>query len=141
MFTAGRFDQVIAKVGAEREPPLHRLRLMADSHYNLQQWQPAVAVYRKILAREPGQEMVVQYLADSLSRLNRYDEAIRLYRVLADRHPDRPGYWKVIGDLATAKGDDEVALASYSKAVQRGYDNPDVQSRIDAIRARMAADP
>ena len=138
LFRSGRFDDVIKTVSAEADPSLFRRKLLADAYYDHEDWEKAVEAYRQVLRREPGNEPVTQYLADALFRLGRFDESMAFYRVLAESHPDRPGFWRLIADAAMAKGDDALAMAMYSKAVERGYNGPDVKARVEALKAKLA---
>ena len=137
-FREGKYSQVVARLTAVANPSVFQLKLLADAHYNLQDWTRSVAAYRRVLRSEPGNEVVTLHLADALLRLQRYDESITFYRVLAEANPDKPGFWRLIGDAATAKKDWEVALASYKKAVSAGYDDPSLGSVIDGIKAELA---
>ena len=141
LFRAGHYNGVIKRVESDEDPSVFRRKLLADAHYNLQNWEAAVSAYRKVLAKEPSNEGVTQYLADALFRLSRYDESIRFYRVLAEAHKDKPCYWKMIGGVATAKKDNEVALAAYTKAVEGGCDRPEVKAAITTLRKALEAAP
>lgn len=138
-FRRGDYEAVRRAVEPEPSPTLFRQKLLADAYYNLQDWTRAVRTYRLVLRAEPANEPVTQYLADALVRLGRYDDAIGFYRVLAENNPTRPGFWRLIGDAATAKGDTEVALASYLRAVSAGYDDANVNAAIVALKAKLAA--
>jgi predicted Zn-dependent protease len=138
LFRAGHYNGVVQRVAPDPEPNLFRLKLLGDAYYNLQRWQEAVVVYRKVLSKDPGDEAVTQYLADGLFRLERFDDSIRMYRVLADAHPEQAGFWKQIGDVAIAKGDDEVALAAYNRAVEGGFDKPEVKAQVERLRKKLA---
>lgn len=137
LFRAGHYNGLIERVSRDKDPSLFRLKLLADSYYNLQQWQASVTAYRRVLAKEPTNEAVTQYLADALFRLERYDDSIRMYRLLAETNPDKPGFWKQIGDVASAKKDNEVALAAYNKAIAGGYDKPEVRSAVERLRRKL----
>ncbi|MFT5430424.1 MAG: tetratricopeptide (TPR) repeat protein, partial [Myxococcota bacterium] len=140
LFQSGNYSEVIKQTETAENQTLFELKLVADGHYNLQNWTRAVPAYRRVLRDEPGNEPVTQYLADALYRLKRYDEAIAFYRVLAENNPERPGFWRLIGDTATAKGDDEVALAAYLRALQGGYDDQNVNTAVEDLKARLAPD-
>ena len=140
-FRRGDYEAVRRAIEPETSPSLFRQKLLADAYYNLQDWTRAVRAYRLVLRQDPGNEPVTQYLADALVRLKRYDEAIGFYRVLAENNSARPGFWRLIGDVAMAKGDEEVALASYLKAVAAGYDDPSVKAAIETLQTSRAAPP
>lgn len=141
MSQQGKYADVVRDLADVESPSPFQLKLLADAHYNMGQWKPAVAVYRQVLARNPLDEAATQYLADSLYRLGRYDDSIRFYRVLAVANPDKPGFWKLVGDAARKKGDLEVALAAYNKALQGGYDKPEVKAAIEALQAKLQDPP
>lgn len=138
LFRQGRYVEVVKSLASVEQPTVFQSKLLADAYYNLQDWTKAVAAYRKVLRSEPGNEPVTQYLADALFRLKRYDESISFYRILAKANPDRPGFWRLIGDAASAKGELEVALVSYQKAIEAGYDDPSMRAAIEGVKAQMA---
>jgi tetratricopeptide (TPR) repeat protein len=137
-FRAGDYEAVRRAVEPEPKPSLFRLKLLADAYYNLQDWTRAVRTYRLVLREEPGNEPVTQYLADALVRLGRLDEAMTFYRVLAENNPTRPGFWRLIGDAAAQKGDLEVAVASYTKALNAGYDDPTLPATLARLQSELA---
>ncbi|MBT9558319.1 MAG: tetratricopeptide repeat protein [Myxococcales bacterium] len=137
-FRAGDYEAVRRAVEPELKPSLFRLKLLADAYYNLQDWTRAVRTYRLVLREEPGNEPVTQYLADALVRLGRLDDAMTFYRVLAENNPTRPGFWRLIGDAAAQKGDLEVAVASYTKALNAGYDDPTLPATLARLQSELA---
>ena len=135
----GKYDEVLAALRALKERTPFHMKLMGDAFYNQQQWDRAVAAYRRALAAEPDNGPVAQYLADSLLRLRRFDEAITFYTALVEANPGKIGFYRLIGDAARAKGDAEVALAAYLKAQNAGYVERDLQPAIDELKREVAA--
>ncbi len=140
-FRRGDYEAVRRAIEPQASPSTFRMKLLADAYYNLQDWTRAVRTYRLVLRDEPGNEPVTQYLADALVRLERYDDAIGFYRTLAEAHPTRPGFWRLIGDAAAAKGDAEVALAAYLKARDAGYDDPSLEGVLRTLQAKLPGAP
>ena len=137
LFRAGRYQEVIQAVQGDPSSSLFRSKLKADAQYNLQRWAQAVTSYRKVLRQQPGNEAVTQYLADALRRLKRYDESIAFYRVLAQNNPKQPGLWRLIGDVAMAKKDNEVALAAYTKALNLGYEDTQLEAVVAELKNKL----
>jgi predicted Zn-dependent protease len=133
VFDKGKYTDVVGRIQANSNPSLYEQRLLADAYYNLQKWTKAVAGYRKVLSKHPGDEQIVQYLGDSLRRLKRFDESITFYQVLAKTNPDRPGFWRTIGDVARDKGDMVMAMWAYTRAVERGYTDDEINGLVEKL--------
>jgi tetratricopeptide (TPR) repeat protein len=137
LFRNGRFQDIVLRLSSLPAPTLFQLRLLGTAYYRLEKYEQAVRALRSALLIDPRNVSVLQYLADSLTRLGRHQDAIRMYRILADMEPSDPGNWRLIGEAASASGDDEIALAAYSRAVENGLDNAEIRERIQTIRGRL----
>jgi tetratricopeptide (TPR) repeat protein len=130
---AGLFQDVVNRLKGNESLSPTSTRLLADAYWNLGQWKQAVPLYRIILRTESNNTTVTLHLADTLMRLQRFDESIVLYQILADSYPDKPGYWKLLGDAARAKGDKPVAIRAYTTALERGHEKTKLTSVVEQL--------
>ena len=130
---AGLFQDVVNRLKGNESLSPTSTRLLADAYWNLGQWQQAVPLYRAILRTESNNTAVTLHLADTLMRLKRFDESIVLYQILADSYPGKPGYWKLLGDAARAKGDKPLAIRAYTTALERGHEKAELTSVVEQL--------
>ncbi len=86
-------------------------------------WARADAFYRRALALEPGNAVVVGAAAYLAATLNRFDEALRLSRRAVELDPIRPGTQFFLGRVAWWAGRLDEAAAAEQKASEL---NPDL---------------
>jgi len=92
--------------------------LAADSLFNAQQWDQAIAAYRAILARTPALSVINLQVAAAYRNKRDYDNAIAAYNELLRTDPNNDKAKIGIGMTNLEKGDLAAAEASLLEAAQ-----------------------
>ncbi len=83
----------------------------------------AIADYRKELALNPDNAMVVGRLADVMMHNNQQAEAREIIQKFFQSHPDNVQFAQYLGNLQTLAKDDQDALKTYEIAAEQNPDN------------------
>lgn len=90
----------------------------ADSLYNAQQWDQAIAAYRAILARTPALTVINLQIAAAYRNKRDYDDAIATYNELLKSDPNNDRAKIGVGMTNLEKGDYAAAEATLTQAAQ-----------------------
>lgn len=83
------------------------------------QWFQAMAVYRKLLSKEPRNAQLRMSLGNLLYRLNDYETAAREYKEALKEMPTSPELWYNLGNCRLDIGDLPAARENYQKALKQ----------------------
>jgi predicted Zn-dependent protease len=91
---------------------------------------------RQQLAKDPGNERLLDWLAFALYSNNELDEAVQVYQQLVDRAPDNTTYHYYLGNCFAKKGAVQRAIQEWKRVVQ--IDPYSRMGRKAAARAEQA---
>lgn len=124
----GAFDRALAAPGAGKPVRMRALRALADLALAAQDVDGARRYFEQYIALDPGNAALRLELGDALVTAGRHDDAIAVYEDAEKRLAGDPARRvEVVARLGQAleqKGDDQLAIAAYRRAIKlvpRGY--------------------
>ena len=130
---AGRTDQarlMIAKAVAAGESGDAVERLLADLAYASDDWPRALAAYRTLLHRFPGDAALAEKGGLAALKAGEIDQAIALLDRAARQGPLSWGGWNARGAAADLQGDWTTADRSYANALDKAPDQPAILNNL-----------
>lgn len=101
------------------------LLLTAELLEGLGQYQLAIAEYRGVDDKDPAFHVAELGRAAALRRLDKSDQAVEVLEQLTRSHGDLAVVHSTLGDTLRAQGEDQAAIAAYTKALELTVaDNP-----------------
>ena len=123
---------VDAKIGDKPKYGKQLTDIMARSaagHLAARRDNPALRLYRRVIARDPGH--LSWFVAAQLSRkLEQPEQTREMLRDLAERTTNPAVQSGVEGTLALAAGDEEGALTAFRKSLDRAPDQPELRLEV-----------
>ncbi len=110
---------------------------LADGLRERGRLRPAVAEYRRALARSPYEEIVLTKLGIALLESGRGDEARECFEAVLARAPDAVSAHKYLGLLALRQERYEEARAATQEAVQINPFDPDLHRTLSLVYAML----
>ncbi len=125
--------------GRNRNLTTQALATVARTYRNQQRWEPAIAVYRQALVREPNNADLQLGLALTLADGGQAAEAVQRARALVTAKPDDADRRMALGYALTRAGSTFDALFEFDQAFIRAGNKPDVAREyvVALQRARM----
>jgi TolA-binding protein len=108
----------VGALGTTAPKDLQQELLTADSLYNAQQWDQAIAAYRAILDRTPALSVINLQIAAAYRNQREYDKAIAAYNDLLKSDPNNDKARIGIGMTNLEKGDLAAAEATLTQAAE-----------------------
>ena len=111
----------------------------ADSCYNAQKWDDAIAAYRAIMAKAPALSVINLQIAAAYRNKKDYDKAIAAYNELLKADPNNDKANVGIGMTNMEKGD----LAAAEETLKKAADRPvaDARSLLQPRRGEVREGP
>jgi tetratricopeptide (TPR) repeat protein len=98
---------------------------LADSLYNLRDYQSAVSVYRAVLKNKADANNVLGWnkLGNSYHNLKDYSNALAAYEQVQRINPGLPGFRINLARVYAANGDVEKSIQTLDRAITKGFGN------------------
>ena len=96
-----------------------------------QEWEKAVAAYRRALQEFPDQPTALNSLGLALYQLGEFDEALQTYRQVVKLSPDDPLPVEKVAQLSERIGDLKTAVEAAIKAADLFFDQRDTDKAIE----------
>jgi Flp pilus assembly protein TadD len=106
----------------------------ADQLYNAQQWDPAIAAYRAILAKAPALTVINLQIAAAYRNKKDYDSALVAYNELLKNDPTNEKAKVGIGMTNLEKGDMKAAEEGLQKAAESGSASREVYYTLGEVK-------
>jgi tetratricopeptide (TPR) repeat protein len=108
------FESLLEAVARGETAPATQIQLANELHYGLN-YDEALAILVHVLERTPDHADALALRADIFVHQGRYDEAQAIARGLLARDPVDPEAWRVVRDVAEARGDWAAVLQAASR--------------------------
>jgi tetratricopeptide (TPR) repeat protein len=136
-FTVGAaFEHLLADVAAGETAPATQIQLATELHYGLH-YDEALTILARVLEGRPDHPGALALRADIFVHEERYDEAAAIARRLVARDAMDEEAWRVLRDVARARGDWPAVLDAASRLKREPDAHPwdapaDVELRLRA---------
>jgi|GEM_PF-4657978 len=111
-------------------PGIEAWEAMGNLLINLERYDEAEAMFRRVLAAAPDRAETFMELGALEFARGRYEEALQLYHRAMQLNPDLPGIYFNLGLLYRALGRTEDARAAYEEALRRDPDSAPAMNNL-----------
>ncbi|HEX3755539.1 MAG TPA: tetratricopeptide repeat protein [Rhizomicrobium sp.] len=110
----------------------------AIAHHQAGRFAQAVALYRQVLARDPGHAASHDNLGHALASLGKFDESLLAFQGAIALEPDNAEFLFNLGYVLTVQGQFDGAIAAYRKAIVLKPDFAEAHFRLASVLCETA---
>ena len=115
----------------EEKPSLEARVLLAQIHYSLRQWKPAIRQMKLVIKQSPKpHESWYQLLVGLYLETDQFKPAAKLLKKMVRLFPDRVSYWQQLSGVLLRLRREKEATAVMSLAAEKGLLKPEEHIRL-----------